>query len=127
MRGWPLRWSPEYPQPKGLMSYVNQVAFQMKTKLGVKPRFKILMKKCGLSVGASMNNSMTNYLSVASLHSNPQQDLNDNMWSVISKDLRKYYKLNKEFSARIIVNRFVLNFYTLCPPSCPDQMIILFI
>ena len=67
------------------------------------------------------------YLSVASLHSNPQQDLNDNMCPVISKDLRKYYKLNKEFSARIIVYRFVLNFYTLCPPSCPDQMIILFI
>ena len=83
--------------------------------------------KSGLSVGASMNNSMTNYLSVASLHSNPQQDLNDNMCPVISKDLRKYYKLNKEFSARIIVYRFVLNFYTLCPPSCPDQMIILFI
>ena len=49
------------------------------------------------------------------------------MCPVISKDLRKYYKLNKEFSARIIVYRFVLNFYTLCPPSCPDQMIILFI
>lgn len=84
----------------------------------------------GLSVGAvvaSMNNSMTNYLSVASLHSNPQQELNDNMCPVISKDLRKYYKLNKEFSARIIVYRFVLNFYTLCPPSCPDQMKILFI
>ena len=81
----------------------------------------------GLSVGASMNNSMTNYLSVASLHSNPQQELNDNMCPVISKDLRKYYKLNKEFSARIIVYRFVLNFYTLCPLSCPDQMIILFI
>merc|ERR1711894_187692 len=47
------------------------------------------------------------------------------MCPVISKDLRKYYKLNKEFSARIIVYRFVLNFYTLCPPSCPDQMIIL--
>ena len=50
--------------------------------------------KSGLSVGAvvaSMNNSMTNYLSVASLHSNPQQELNDNMCPVISKDLRKYY------------------------------------
>ena len=86
--------------------------------------------KSVLSVGAvvaSMNNSMTNYLSVASLHSNPQQELNNNMCPVISKDLRKYYKLNKEFSARIIVYRFVLNFYTLCPPSCPDQMKILFI
>ena len=79
------------------------------------------------AVVASMNNSMTNYLSVASLHSNPQQELNNNMCPVISKDLRKYYKLNKEFSARIIVYRFVLNFYTLCPPSCPDQMKILFI
>ena len=86
--------------------------------------------KSGLSVVAvvaSMNNSMTNYLSVANLHSNPQQELNDNMCPVISKDLRKYYELNKEFSARIIVYRFVLNFYPLCPPSCPDQMINLFI
>ena len=79
------------------------------------------------AVVASMNSAMTSFLSVASLRSNPQQELNDNMCPVISKDLRKYYKLNKEFSARIIVNRFVLNFYTLCPPSCPDQMIILFI
>ena len=54
--------------------------------------------KSVLSVGAvvaSMNNSMTNYLSVASLHSNPQQELNDNMCPVIRKDLRKYYKLKR--------------------------------
>ena len=83
--------------------------------------------KSGLSVVAvvaKMNNSMTNYLSVANLHSNPQQELNDNMCPVISKDLRKYYE---EFSARIIVYRFVLNFYPLCPPSSRDQMIILYI
>ena len=51
--------------------------------------------KSGLPVGASMNNSMTNYLSVASLHSNPQQELKDNMCPVIRKDLRKYYKLKR--------------------------------
>ena len=65
----------------------------MNAKLGGEPwAVKILMKntmvvyhdtlKSGLSVGAvvvSMNNLMTNYLSVANLHSNPQQELNDNM------------------------------------------------
>ena len=102
----------------------------MNAKLGGEPwAVKILMKntmvigydtyhdtlKSGVSVGAvvaSMNNSMTNYLSVANLHSNPQQELNDNMCPVISKDLRKYHELNKEFPARIIVYRFVLDFYS---------------
>ena len=76
----------------------------------------------GLSVGAvvaSMNNSMTNYLSVASLHSNPQQELNDNMCPAISKALRKYHELNKEFPARIIVYRCVLDLFV-------DGMMFLF-
>ena len=105
----------------------------MNAKLGGEPwAVKILMKntmvigydtyhdtlKSGVSVGAvvaSMNNSTTNYLSVANLHSNPQQELNDNMCPVIRQSLRKYHELNKEFTARIIVYRFVLDFYPHCP------------
>ena len=115
------------------MSFANQVAFQMNAKLGGEPwAVKILMMntmvigydtyhdtlKSGVSVGAvvaSMNNSTTNYLSVANLHSNPQQELNDNMCPVIRQSLRKYHELNKEFTARIIVYRFVLDFYPHCP------------
>ena len=67
------------------------------------------------AVVASMNNSTTNYLGVANLCSDLQQERNDNMCPVISKDLRKYHELNKEFPARIIVYRFVLDFYPHCP------------
>ena len=111
-------------KPKGLMSVATKVAIQMNAKLGGEPwAVKIPMKntmvigydtyhdtlKKGVSVGAvvaSMNNSMTKYLSVANLHSNPQQELNDNMCPAITKALRKYHELNKEFPARIIVYRF---------------------
>ena len=51
----------------------------------------------GRSVGAivaSMNASMTKYISIANLHSNPSQELNDNMVPAISKALRKYQELN---------------------------------
>ena len=107
------------------MSFANQVAFQMNAKLGGEPwAVKIPMKntmvigydtyhdtlKKGVSVGAvvaSLNNTMTKYLSVANLHSNPQQELNDNMCPAITKALRKYHELNKEFPARIIVYRSV--------------------
>ena len=103
-------------KPKGLMA----------TKVGEPWAVKIPMKntmvigydtyhdtlKKGVSVGAvvaSMNNSMTKYLSLANLHSNPQQKLNNNMCPAITKALRKYHELNKEFPARIIVYRFVLD------------------
>ena len=115
------------------MSVATKVAIQMNCKLGGEPwAVKIPMKDTmiigydtyhdslhrGKSVGAvvaSMNNSTTNYLSVANLHSNPQQELNDNMCPVIRQSLRKYHELNKEFTARIIVYRFVLDFYPHCP------------
>ena len=97
----------------------------MNAKLGGEPwAVKILMKntmvigydtyhdtlKSGVSVGAvvaSMNNSTTNYLSVANLHSNPQQELNDNMCPAISKALRKYNELNGHLPSRIIIYRCV--------------------
>lgn len=110
-------------KPKGLMSVATKVAIQMNAKLGGEPwAVKIPMKntmvigydtyhdtlKKGVSVGAvvaSLNSTMTKYLSVANLHSNPQQELNDNMCPAITKALRKYHELNKEFPARIIVYR----------------------
>merc|ERR1719435_42579 len=110
-------------KPKGLMSVATKVAIQMNAKLGGEPwAVKIPMKntmvigydtyhdtlKKGVSVGAvvaSLNSTMTKYLSVANLHSNPQQELNDNMCPAITKALRKYHELNQEFPARIIVYR----------------------
>merc|ERR1712013_978356 len=84
-------------KPKGLMSVATKVAIQMNSKLGGEPwAVKIPLKdtmvigydtyhdsaKKGRSVGAvvaSMNSTFTKYLSVANLHTNPAQELNDNM------------------------------------------------
>lgn len=62
----------------------------------------------GRSVGAivaSMNSSMTKYISIANLHSNPHQELNDNMVPAISKALRKYQEINSNLPSRIIIYR----------------------
>ena len=40
-----------------------------------------------------MNSTFTKYLSVANLHTNPAQELNDNMCPAIAKALRKYAPL----------------------------------
>jgi len=52
-----------------------------------------------------MNASMTKYISIANLHSNPSQELNDNMVPAISKALRKYQELNSNLPSRIIIYR----------------------
>ena len=65
----------------------------------------------GKSVGAvvaSLNQSMTKYISMANLHTNPQQELNDNMCPAIAKALRKYSELNGSLPARIIMYRYFL-------------------
>ena len=65
----------------------------------------------GRSVGAvvaSMNSTFTKYLSVANLHTNPAQELNDNMCPAIAKALRKYAEINGNLPARIIMYRYVL-------------------
>jgi len=110
-------------KPKGLMSVATKVAIQMNCKLGGEPwavkmpltdtmvigydTYHDTLQK-GRSVGAvvaSMNPSMTKYLSVASLHSNPAQELNDNICPAISKALRKYNELNGNLPSRVIIYR----------------------
>ena len=110
-------------KPKGLMSVATKVAIQMNAKLGGEPwavrmpltdtmvigydTYHDSIQK-GRSVGAvvaSLNSSMTKYLSVASLHSNPAQELNDNMCPAISKALRKYNELNGNLPSRVIIYR----------------------
>merc|ERR1719308_450164 len=62
----------------------------------------------GRSVGAvvaSMNSTFTKYLSVANLHTNPAQELNDNMCPSIAKALRRYGELNGCLPERIIMYR----------------------
>jgi len=110
-------------KPKGLMSVATKVAVQMNCKIGGEPwAVKIPMKETmiigydtyhdsaqkGRSVGAvvaSMNQTFTKFLSVANLHTNPAQELNDNMCPAIAKALRKYSELNGSLPARIIMYR----------------------
>ena len=110
-------------KPKGLMSVATKVAVQMIAKLGGEPwSVKIPLKDTmvigydtyhdtlskGRSVGAlvaSMNNTHTKYLSIANLHTNPQQELNDNLCPAIAKSLRKYNELNGHLPSRVIIYR----------------------
>merc|ERR1719244_833739 len=100
-------------KPKGLMSVATKVALQMNCKLGGEPwAVKIPMKDTmiigydtyhdtlhkGKSVGAvvaSLNPTCTKYLSVAHIHSSPQQELEDLMCPAITKALRKYNDMNR--------------------------------
>merc|ERR1719341_2140852 len=110
-------------KPKGLMSVATKVAVQMNCKLGGEPwAVKIPLtdtmvigydtyhdtSQKGRSVGAvvaSMNSTFTKYLSVANLHTNPAQELNDNMCPAITKALRKYNEINGNLPSRIIMYR----------------------
>lgn len=105
------------------MSVATKVAVQMNTKLGGEPwAVKIPLKDTmvigydtyhdsaqkGRSVGAvvaSMNATFTKYMSVANMHTNPAQELNDNMCPAIAKALRKYSEVNGTPPARIIMYR----------------------
>ena len=46
---------------------------------------------------------------MANLHTNPAQELNDNMCPDIAKALRKYAEIKGNLPARIIMYRLVLN------------------
>merc|ERR1712142_1134423 len=110
-------------KPKGMMSVATKVALQMNCKLGGEPwAVKMPLKDTmvigydtyhdtaqkGRSVGAvvaSMNQTLTKWLSVANLHTNPAQELNDNMCPAIAKALRKYNDVNKCLPTRIIMYR----------------------
>merc|ERR1740131_551065 len=94
-------------KPKGLMSVATKVAVQMNCKLGGYDTYHDSAQK-GRSVGAvvaSLNSTFTKYLSVANLHTNPSQELNDNMCPAITKALRKYSEINGDLPARIIMYR----------------------
>jgi len=135
-------------KPKGLMSVATKVAVQMSCKLGGEPwAVQIPLKDTmvigydtyhdnaqkGRSVGAvvaSLNSTLTKFLSVANLHTNPSQELNDNMCPAISKALRKYNDVNKCLPTRIIMYRdgvgegqldFIINHEIKAIKSCIDQ------
>ena len=111
-------------KPKGLMSVATKVAIQMNCKLGGEPwavnmpltdtmiigydTYHDTLHK-GKSVGAvvaSLNSSFTRFFSVAHIHSNPQQELEDLMCPAIAKALRKYSEMNKgTLPNRIIMYR----------------------
>ena len=62
----------------------------------------------GRSVGAlvaSLNQSMTKYFSVANLHTNPQQELHDNLCPAMTSALRRYNQVNGHLPERIIIYR----------------------
>ena len=118
-------------KPKGLMSVATKVAVQMNCKLGGEPwSVKIPMSGTmiigydtyhdtlhkGRSVGAvvaSMNSDCTKFMSVANIHSQPQQELDDLICPAVSKALRKYHQVNGSLPTRIIMYRFVLESHTV--------------
>ena len=62
----------------------------------------------GRSVGAvvaSMNQSLTKWMSCANMHTNPSQELNDNLLPSISKMLRRFQDINGQLPSRIILYR----------------------
>ena len=64
--------------------------------------------KKGRSVGAivaTMNQSLTKYMSLANMHENVGQELQDNLCPNIIKILRKYNDLNGNLPSRIILYR----------------------
>merc|ERR1712025_503583 len=110
-------------KPKGLMSVATKVAIQMNCKLGGEPwAVKIPMRDTmiigydtyhdslhrGKSVGAvvaSMNPSLTKFMSVAHIHSSPQQELSNTMKPGVTKALRKYSEVNGCLPDRVFMYR----------------------
>jgi len=110
-------------KPKGLMSVATKVAVQMNCKLGGEPwAVKMPLKDTmvigydtyhdtlskGRSVGAvvaSLNDSMTKYVSIANIHTNSDQELHDNLCPAIVTALRKYNDVNGRLPVRIIIYR----------------------
>ena len=64
----------------------------------------------GRSVGAvvaSMNQTLTKWMSIANMHTNPAQELNDNLLPNLTKILRRYNEINGQLPGRIIMYRCV--------------------
>ena len=57
------------------------------------------------AVVASLNQSMTKYISMANLHTNPQQELHDNLCPAIMTALRKYTEIHGLPPEKIILYR----------------------
>ena len=66
------------------------------------------MAETGKTIGAivaSMNQSLTKYMSLANMHTTPAQELQDNLLPNITKMLRKYNDINGSLPSRIILYR----------------------
>ena len=64
----------------------------------------------GRSVGAvvaSMNQTLTKWMSIANMHTNTSQELNDNLLPNMTKMLRRYNEVNGHLPGRIIMYRCV--------------------
>ena len=62
----------------------------------------------GRSVGAivaSMNQTMTKWMSLANMHTTRAQELQDNLLPNLTKMLRKYNEINGQLPSRIILYR----------------------
>merc|ERR1712142_1178673 len=110
-------------KPKGMMSVATKVALQMNCKLGGEPwAVKMPLKDTmvigydtyhdtaqkGRSVGAvvaSMNQTLTKWMSIANMHTNTSQELNDNLLPNMTKMLRRYNEVNGHLPGRIIMYR----------------------
>merc|ERR1719322_172885 len=110
-------------KPKGLMSVATKVAIQMNCKLGGEPwAVKIPLKNTMVigydtyhdtvhkskSVGAlvaSLNPSLTKYISSANIHDSPNSELDNTMKPAVMKALRKYREVNGCLPERIIMYR----------------------
>ena len=103
---------------------VTKVAVQMNCKLGGEP-WSVRIPVSGSmiigydtyhdtlhnvkSVGAvvdCINQDCTKFMSIANIHSKPQQELDDLICPVESKALRKYHQLNGSLPQRIIMYRY---------------------
>ena len=108
---------------KGLAAVATKVVVQMICKLGGEPwAVDIPMKNTmvigydtyhdsaqkGRSAGAlvaSINKTFTKYISVANMHTNEAQELNDNLVPAIVRALKKYKEVNGQLPERIILYR----------------------
>ena len=70
------------------------------------------MAETGKTVGAivaSMNQSLTKYMSLANMHTTHAQELQDNLLPNITKMLQKYNAINGNLPTRIIFYRNILS------------------
>ena len=111
-------------KPNGLLSVATKVAVQMNCKLGGEPWSVRIPMSASMIIGydtyhdtlhnvkavgavvACINQDCTKFMSIANIHSNSQQELDDLICPVESKVLRKYHQLNGNLPQRIIMYRY---------------------